>query len=339
MPDTNFGVGHPLTVQVGGGQSVTITVTVNGPPIEDPVEQGAPYLRADGQWPGAVTRTTDERPLSHQNDFRYVLNPAFSDDFSTFDTSKWGLIPSGPFAQGESLGRIPSRFWPNNVNVTGGELQIRMHEVNPLQTDPEADDFDPATTMDQPTSYGGWTSGCFLSHDFVLYGYFEIRAKIMPSAGSSAFWLAWPESDELQTEIDVFEMGGKGTTPDPAGDELPHITCNNRYNMNYHVFESAQFPGVEGYNEDRTWVAPFDFADEYHVYGFDWQPDFCRWYVDGVLIHVKPTRDQHTPMRVILDSEAFWGGEADGGWFGFPDPADFPSLFKIEYIRAWSKIA
>lgn len=307
------------------------------PPVEYPPEQEAPFLLADNNWPGAITRTNDLRPLSHQNDLRYVLNPAFTDDFTAFDTNKWYTLPSGPFAQGESLGRKPARYWPNNVWVEAGELNVQMRQVNPLQTDPEADDFDPASTMDQPTPYGGYTSGCCISKEFVLYGYFEIRAKIMPSAGSSAFWLAWNAHDDPQTEIDVFEMGGKGWTPDPAGDELPKLPSNNRYNMNYHLFESAASPGQEGYNEDRTWVAPFDFKDDYHVYGLDWQEDFIRWYVDGVLIHVKPTRDQHSPMKVILDSEAFWGGEADGGWFGVPLDEDLPSQFKIDWIRAWSK--
>lgn len=306
-------------------------------PVEYPPEQEAPFLRANGSWPGAVPRVNNLRPLSHQNDSRYVINPAFTDDFNTLDETKWEKVPSFPYVQGQSLGRIPARFWRNNVWVEGGELIVQMRQVNPLQTDPEADDYDPATGMDQPTQYGGYTSGCLMSEQTVLYGYFEIRAKIMASAGSSAFWLAWGEPGTPVTEIDVFEMGGKGTTADPAGDELPRLPSNNRYNMNYHLFESAASPGQDGYNEDRTWVAPFDFKDDYHVYGLDWQPDFIRWYIDGVLIHVKPTRDQHSPMRVILDSEAFWGGQANGGWFGFPDNADLPSKFRIDYVRAWTK--
>lgn len=300
-----------------------------------PAEQGAPYILADGTFPGAVTRTNDLRPLSHQNDTRYVLNPALSDDFATFDTAKWFSLPSG--AGGEALGRIPARYWGNNITIVDGELNIRMHEVNPAQTDPLADDYDPAITMDPPTSYGGWTSGNVQTIDFVLYGYFEIYAKIMPSEGSSAFWLAWPADADVQTEIDVFEMGGDGNTPDPAGDELPHLTSNNRFNMNYHVFESAEHPEVVGYNQDRCWVAPFEFKDAYHTYGLQWDAEYVRWYVDGVLIHVKANIDHHVPMKIILDSEAFWGGEADGGWFGFPTPAKFPSYFKIQWLRTWTK--
>lgn len=34
---------------------------------------------------------------------------------------------------------------------------------------------------------------------------------------------------------------------------------------------------------------------------------------------------------------AFWGGNANGGWFGVPLDSDLPSQFKIDYIRAWTK--
>lgn len=309
------------------------------PPVTYPPEQVAPYLIS--LWPGATTRTNDVRPLSHQNDLRYTLNPAFCDDFNAFDDAKWYSLPSVPYHSGEALGRPPARYWKNNVAVESGELTVRMRQVNPAQTDPTADDFDPASTMDppapgQPPFYGGYTSGQCISQQFVKYGYFEIRAKIMKSAGSSAFWFAYPAHTDPQTEIDVFEMGGKGHTPNPNGDGT-FLDSANRYNMNYHLFESDAFPGVEGYNRDVCWTAPFDFADDYHVYGLDWQEDFVRWYVDGVLIHVKENLDQKYPMKVILDSEAFWGGTLDGGWFGYPVNSDLPSKFRIDYIRAWNK--
>lgn len=314
-----------------------ITVTLNDDGTASwvplyPPEQGAPYLITT--WPGPVTRVNDLRPLSHQNDTRYSLVAAKSDDFATFDTSKWYMLPTIPWVSGQMLGRIPARYARNNIAIESGELTIRMRQVNPAQTNPDADDFDPASTMDPPCPYGGYTSGCVISQGFVSYGYFEIRAKIMKSAGSSAFWLAFPDHAQPQTEIDVFEMGGKGHTPNPNGDGT-YLTSNNRYNMNYHLFEGPLVS--QGYNRDVCWTAPFDFADAYHVYGLDWQPDFIRWYVDGVLIHVKANTDHHYPMHIVLDSEAFWGGNADGGWFGFPVNSDLPSKFNIDYLRVWTK--
>lgn len=313
------------------------------PPVGGwPTEQGAPYNRPNDNVTNnftPVTRINDVRPLSHQNDTRYMLNPAFSDNFDTFDTSKWAMLPGDPWQQGENLGRAPARHARNNVAIENGELTIRMRQVNPSQTNPLADDYDPATGMDQPTPFGGYTSACVYSKGFVKYGYFEIEAKAMPSAGSSAFWLAWGPTNEPGTEIDVFEVGGKGTTADPAGGSPtpPRLSSNNRYNTNAHLWEGPLVPN--GNNEDRTWVAPFEFKDAYHVYGLQWDAEFIRWYVDGVLIRVKANLYQHSQMRVILDTEAFWGGQVDGGWFGFPNNADLPSKFRVKHIRCWTKTA
>lgn len=304
------------------------------PPVVYPPEQVAPYLI--GLWPGPVTRVNDVRPLSHQSDLRFTLSPTLCDDFTTFDETKWRTLPTEPYIQGESLGRPPARYTKNNVFVENGELVVKMRQVNPSQTDPTADDWDPATNMDSPTPFGGYTSGQCISLEFVKYGYFEIKAKIMKSAGSSAFWLAYPAKTDPQTEIDIFEMGGKGHTPNPNGDGT-FLSSANRYNMDYHLWESDSTPGREGYDRNETWTAPFDFADDYHVYGLDWQEDFIRWYVDGILIHVKETLDMKYPMRVILDSEAFWGGTTDGGWFGYPVNSDLPSKFRIDYLRVWTK--
>jgi beta-glucanase (GH16 family) len=30
---------------------------------------------------------------------------------------------------------------------------------------------------------------------------------------------------------------------------------------------------------------PFDAADGFHTYAFEWRPDAIRWYVDGVMVH------------------------------------------------------
>lgn len=296
-----------------------------------PPEQVAPFLKT-GVFT-AVTRTNDMRPLSHQDDLRFTLNAGLSDDFTTFNAAKWYSLPTNPWHSGQPLGRPPARYMNNNIFVEGGELVVRMRQVNPAQTDITADDWDPASTMDQPTPYGGYTSGQCISQSFAHYGYFEIKAKIMKSAGSSAFWLAYPALTDPQTEIDVFEMGGKGHTPV----EGTFVSSNNRYNMDYHFFESPASPGREGYNRNATWTAPFDFADDYHVYGLDWQADFIRWYVDGVLIRVEANLDHKYPMKIILDSEAFWGGTTDGGWFGYPVNSDLPSTFRIVYLRVWDK--
>ncbi len=37
-------------------------------------------------------------------------------------------------------------------------------------------------------------------------------------------------------------------------------------------------------SDGSNWISPWRLASDFHVYGFDWQPDTLRWYVDGVLV-------------------------------------------------------
>ncbi|MFD2883841.1 family 16 glycosylhydrolase [Pseudomonas lini] len=95
----------------------------------------------------------------------------------------------------------------------------------------------------------------------------------MDSAGSSAFWLAWTGLADNATEIDIFEIGGK-TKKNASFDRM--------YNMNAHVWATPH--STEHLSDGSNWISPWRLASDFHVYGFDWQPDTLRWYVDGVLV-------------------------------------------------------
>ena len=75
--------------------------------------------------------------------------------------------------------------------------------------------------------------------------------------------------------------------------------------------------------------APWRFADDYHVYGFDWGKDELKFYVDGVLVRSVENTHWHQPLYLIFDSETM------PEWFGMPDDKDLPSTFSVEYVRAW----
>ena len=141
----------------------------------------------------------------------------------------------------------------------------------------------------------------------------------MNSAGSSAFWLSWTGLADNATEIDIFEIGGK--TKDGAYDRLD--------NMNAHVWATPT--STDHYNSGSTWTSPWRFASAFHVYGFDWQPDTLRWYVDGVMVREAKNTNWFFPMQVLLDSEAMWT------WFGVVDDADLPSTFRVDYIKVWRR--
>jgi beta-glucanase (GH16 family) len=201
-------------------------------------------------------------------------------------------------------GRQPAFFWTENAKVHDGALHLTMRKEE---------------APDQPRDrgYKDYTSACVSSVGLVKYGYFEIRARPMRSAGSSAFWFQ-TNKGEATTEIDVFEIGGAA----PGFERL--------YNMNLHVFDRR--PGGQGHwSRGGVWTAPWDLADDFHVYGLEWDEESVKYYVDGVPVRTTPNTDWHQELYLYFDSETM------PNWFGMPRDEDLPSTYTVEYVRAWQK--
>jgi len=249
-------------------------------------------------------QTNVNLPLSDQaNVGKWILDTHFSDDFNgtALDPKRWHVNDG---SNNDSLGRKPALFTPQNATVSNGTLNIvfRKETLPPKFTS---------------LGYEGYSSAMVRTIERSSYGYYETRAKPMNSAGSSAFWLAWTGLADNATEIDIFEIGGK--TKNAAFDRL--------YNMNAHVWATPQ--SSDHSSAGGSWTSPWRLASDYHIYGFDWQPDTLRWYVDGLLVREAKNTNWFFPMQIIFDSEAMWT------WFGVVDDADLPSTFSIDYVKVW----
>jgi beta-glucanase (GH16 family) len=117
------------------------------------------------------------------------------------------------------------------------------------------------------------------------YGYYEVKAKPINSGGSSSFWFQQDQIAGWQTEIDVFEIGGKA-----KGFEF-------KDNMAVHVFQTPQ--KTDHWVEGGVWVAPWRLADDFHVYGLDWSEDEITYYVDGVVVRRVENTHWHQPLYLI----------------------------------------
>ena len=150
----------------------------------------------------------------------------------------------------------------------------------------------------------------------VRYGYFEVRARPMRSAGSSSFWF-YDSCKEWWTEIDVFEIGGgaKG--------------FERKVNMNVHVFHTPT--KKNHWSRGSAFIAPQDLADDFHVYGLEWDEDEIKFYFDGQLVRRGPNGSWHQPLTLNFDSETM------PKWFGLPRDDDLPSTYSIDWVRAWKK--
>ncbi|MEM1208808.1 MAG: family 16 glycosylhydrolase [Planctomycetota bacterium] len=290
--------------------------------VFEQVEAVRAYLRekwdipefGNGDWtlvgplPTQPTRTSDLLPLSDQaNAGNWRPFDALWDEFDggRLDDHKWW--DHNP----HWYGRAPARFLPRNVAVTDGRLHLTMRyepDLKPVQYYPNGQ------------TYETFSSASVVSKVFCRYGYYEIRARAMDSAGSSAWWFASKVEDAdggvWRTEIDVFELGGRA---------IGHET---NYNMNAHVFETPT-DGKKHTSRGGKWRSPYRWADDFHVFGLMWGPETIEYYVDGVLVRRMPNTGWHAPMRMLFDSETM------GNWLGMPEIGDLPSTFSVDYVRAW----
>jgi beta-glucanase (GH16 family) len=246
---------------------------------------------------------TDAYPLSDQeNTAHWTKFEPMSDEFEgkELDRSKWIVGMSW------WKGRQPALFSDKNVTVSSGRLHLTMRK-------------EPVPEEYRRLGYHGYTSAALHTKARSSYGYYEVKAKPMNSGGSSSFWFQQDETPGWQTEIDVFEIGGKA-----KGFE-------QKDNMTVHVFRTPT--EKKHWQEGGVWVAPWRLADDYHVYGLDWGKDEITYYVDGVAVRRVENTHWHQPLYLIFDSETM------PKWFGMPEDADLPSTFSVEYVRAWKKEA
>lgn len=103
-------------------------------------------------------------------------------------------------------------------------------------------------------------SGELQSHEYFQYGYFEVRMRIPrgPGTGVGFFTYTEPQGTPTWQEIDVEFVGSNTRAVELA----------------YHM---AGHPSLKRLN------LPFDAADDFHTYGFEWTPEGIRWYVDNQL--------------------------------------------------------
>jgi beta-glucanase (GH16 family) len=248
------------------------------------------------------SRSPTPLPLSDPQDKGgWMFQRPLSDEFnkSSLDASKWRTNIAG------WPGRPPALFVDHNVKVGHGTLQITMRK-------------EAVGAEGTKLGYHDYTTGAVESRAHVLYGYFEVRAKAMKSAGSSAFWLA-AKNEKDWSEIDAFEAGGS-LPADP-----------NRVFMSGHVFKED---GVTVTRNDTDFAAmDSNVADGFHVYGVNWTPEFIDFYIDGQLRRHLENTGWHLPATMIFDAET----QVD--WWGMPEDSDLPSVYLVDYVRAWKQKA
>lgn len=173
-----------------------------------------------------------------------------------------------------------------------------------------------------------WTKG----HFSFTYGYVEVKARLPKGKGIwPALWMM-PENIEVHGkwsscgEIDIMEL---------VGHEPNTIYGTIHYGLP-HTYHGGKYCLEQG-----------SFADDYHVFGLEWDKEGIRWYVDGKLYHEENywfTKKQdgslveNFPAPFNKDFYLIINLAVGGRWPGYPDETtSFPQEFIIDYVRVYQK--
>jgi beta-glucanase (GH16 family) len=261
----------------------------------------------------------------------WAINTDITDEFETnpLDESKWLIQGRNNEFKSNFYGRPPSQFSTNNVRIEDGKLK--------LETRWEPDyPFSPATHPVSGEVYENLTTAAVISKKQFHYGYMEIKCKAADAEVTSSFW-----TTGNQSELDMFEMFGdhRQTNKEAAGKDKE---------LKFNII--SWNPASQGQKFSDLYLMDWRVADSFHVYGFEWDPNYIKIFADGVLVDTversvlgESNWVTNVPYWVWVDQETF-------PWHGVPDSKSDLELnspvgqkddgivdFEIEYIRIWDK--
>jgi beta-glucanase (GH16 family) len=228
------------------------------------------------------------------------------------DAAKW-IVETG----GKGWGNHELEYYTNhlqNIQTQDGKLVITARREG--------------YSDDQGVLYGYTSARLKTLHKFEqAYGRFEARIQIPRGQGIwPAFWMlgndidakGWPACGE----IDIMENIGR----EPA---VVHGTIHG-----------------PGYSADKGIGSPFalpdgqKFADAFHIYAVEWEPDVIRFYVDDHPYATRRPPDLPSGAKWVYDHPFFiiLNLAVGGDWPGTPDATTkFPQSMLVDYVRVYRR--
>ena len=241
---------------------------------------------------------------------------SWSDEFaradgSAPDPSKWTIVTGG-----NGWGNNESEYYtarPQNVQVQNGNLVITAVKEEYTGPDGVARSYTSARLN---------TSTKFEQ----AYGRFEARIKIPSGQGIwPAFWLLGDDVQQARWpncgEIDIMENIGR----EPS---VVHGTIHG-----------PGYSGAKGIGAPFT-ISSGRFADDYHVYAVEWEPNEIRFYVDGSLYETRTPADLPSGTKWVYDHPFFiiLNLAVGGRWPGNPDATStYPQKMLVDYVRVYKR--
>jgi beta-glucanase (GH16 family) len=236
----------------------------------------------------------------------------WSDEFEgkLLDQSKWEFVINGRGGGNNEL----QYYRKENVRVENGMLIIEARKEKFNGPDGSRDY---TSAKVRTKGKGDWT-----------YARIEVRAKLPRGKGIwPAIWMMptdnhygnWPNSGE----IDIVELVGH--EPDRV-----HGT------LHYGDREKRRMEKGESYK-----LKGGTFADEFHVFGLEWEKGKISWSVDGQVYQTQSdwhTRDAAFPAPFDQRFHLILNVAVGGTWPGNPDgTTQFPAPMVVDWVRVYQK--
>ena len=176
------------------------------------------------------------------------------------------------------------------------------------------------------------------------YGYFELRARLPDTKDGShfAWWMIGVQDDQHITATVDGELYPCGVYSNQTAEfdiieqTLDPYHTNPDYSVN--VWRPVIHPNGSA-DLKYLWVEPTPIthsaANEFHVYGFEWDETGTRFYLDGRM--VKET--DRTPNYRMMTLISLYGGTKDGSCGMGVDRGIYPKDAVIDYFRVYKRIA
>ncbi len=268
-------------------------------------------------WFGSILLFGFAASASAQNQSQSPWKLVWSDEFnapngSPVDSTKWISETGGGGWGNNELEYYTARL--ANASLQNGNLVIKVLQEKYTGTDGVTRNYTSARLKTQ-------------SKFSQAYGRFEARIKIPRGQGIwPAFWMLGDDVDKagwpLCGEIDIMENIGK----EPA---LVHGTIHG-----------PGYSGAKSLGAPDSLAANQPFADDFHLFAVEWEPNTIRFYVDAHLYSTRTPADLPPGAKWVYDHPFFilFNVAVGGDWPGNPDTSStFPQTMLVDYVRVYSR--
>ncbi len=246
-----------------------------------------------------------------------VWSLAWSDEFngpdgSAVDQSKWTAEVGGSGWGNHELEYYTTRT--ANAYQSGGSLVIKAIRETYTGSDNVTRDYTSARLI---------TRNNFTA----TYGRFEARIKLPYGQGIwPAFWLlgsnigsvGWPQCGE----VDIMENIGREPSVIHGTLHGPGYSAGNGLSSSYSLSSNQRF------------------ADSFHTFAVEWEPNVVRFYCDGILYKTRTPADLPQGQTWVFNHPFFilLNVAVGGDWPGNPDGTTvFPQTMQVDYVRVYQR--